>query len=276
MPYSDRRVRWREPRRSGARRGRSASLPARLVGLVPGFFAELIADRGRCGGRRAARLPGLLSALTLLTFAWHPLQRLEAGRDKGEKRTDDWPRAGPPRPCACSGGRAGSRRARTHANGRDSRAAGESRGSRSRRRRRRSPSAPRCREPRPGVGGRPARSARRAKAVDAGETELNALQERLEATLSEFKVEGDVAGRTTGPVVTQYGVRLRPGRQDEPAGRAGGRPRAQDERPVHPGGPHPRPRHGGRRSAQSQVARGHAARAAGRRGLEPRRTACCR
>ncbi|HEY6947317.1 MAG TPA: DNA translocase FtsK, partial [Gemmatimonadales bacterium] len=49
------------------------------------------------------------------------------------------------------------------------------------------------------------------KAVDAGESELNALQERLEATLSEFKVEGDVAGRTTGPVVTQYGVRLRPG-----------------------------------------------------------------
>ncbi|MBA2627284.1 MAG: hypothetical protein H0U85_04675, partial [Gemmatimonadales bacterium] len=26
-----------------------------------------------------------------------------------------------------------------------------------------------------------------------------------------FKVEGDIAGRTTGPVVTQYGVRLRPG-----------------------------------------------------------------
>jgi len=50
-----------------------------------------------------------------------------------------------------------------------------------------------------------------AKAVDAGETELDVLQERLEATLSEFKVEGDVAGRTTGPVVTQYGVRLRPG-----------------------------------------------------------------
>jgi len=49
------------------------------------------------------------------------------------------------------------------------------------------------------------------KAVDAGETELDSLQERLEATLAEFKVEGDVAGRTTGPVVTQYGVRLRPG-----------------------------------------------------------------
>ena len=49
------------------------------------------------------------------------------------------------------------------------------------------------------------------KKQDAGEGELDALQERLEETLAEFKVEGDVAGRTTGPVVTQYGVRLRPG-----------------------------------------------------------------
>ncbi|MFL5495105.1 MAG: DNA translocase FtsK, partial [Gemmatimonadales bacterium] len=51
----------------------------------------------------------------------------------------------------------------------------------------------------------------RTKAVDFGEAELDMLQERLESTLAEFKVEGDVAGRTTGPVVTQYGVRLRPG-----------------------------------------------------------------
>jgi len=50
-----------------------------------------------------------------------------------------------------------------------------------------------------------------ARAIDAGEGELDVLQERLEETLAEFKVEGDVAGRTTGPVVTQYGVRLRPG-----------------------------------------------------------------
>jgi S-DNA-T family DNA segregation ATPase FtsK/SpoIIIE len=49
------------------------------------------------------------------------------------------------------------------------------------------------------------------RAIDAGEAELGELQTRLEATLAEFKVEGDVAGRTTGPVVTQYGVRLRPG-----------------------------------------------------------------
>src|SRR6185312_14429155 len=51
----------------------------------------------------------------------------------------------------------------------------------------------------------------RTRSVDAGEGELDALQDRLEETLAEFKVEGDVAGRTTGPVVTQYGVRLRPG-----------------------------------------------------------------
>ena len=51
----------------------------------------------------------------------------------------------------------------------------------------------------------------KTRAIDAGEVELDELQERLEGTLAEFKVEGDVAGRTTGPVVTQYGVRLRPG-----------------------------------------------------------------
>ena len=59
--------------------------------------------------------------------------------------------------------------------------------------------------------GRRAARPPRTKGVDAGEGELDVLQERLEETLAEFKVEGDVAGRTTGPVVTQYGVRLRPG-----------------------------------------------------------------
>ena len=44
----------------------------------------------------------------------------------------------------------------------------------------------------------------RTRGIDAGEGELDVLQERLEETLAEFKVEGDVAGRTTGPVVTQY------------------------------------------------------------------------
>ena len=62
-----------------------------------------------------------------------------------------------------------------------------------------------------GLGAWSCSTAPRTRSIDAGEGELDALQERLEETLAEFKVEGDVAGRTTGPVVTQYGVRLRPG-----------------------------------------------------------------
>ena len=51
---------------------------ARMVGLVPGFLAEAIS--GKVGVAGAVLLGFLaLSALTLVTFAWHPLQRLEAG-----------------------------------------------------------------------------------------------------------------------------------------------------------------------------------------------------
>ncbi|MGH7528028.1 MAG: hypothetical protein ACREMX_15145, partial [Gemmatimonadales bacterium] len=51
---------------------------ARAVGLLPGFFAETISDKVGVAG---AVLLGFLalSALTLVTFAWHPLQRLEKG-----------------------------------------------------------------------------------------------------------------------------------------------------------------------------------------------------
>jgi S-DNA-T family DNA segregation ATPase FtsK/SpoIIIE len=186
------------------------SLPARLAGLLPGILAEVVADRIGLAG---AVLLGFLalSALTLVTFAWHPLQRLEAGRTGG--RAD---------------GRTGGQRADRRAEGgqADSRSAAVS-GS----------DAPDLRSARPPARAKGAKkgdakappSARPpdrlsaavwnvdlldppfAKAVDAGESELDSLQERLEATLAEFKVEGDVAGRTTGPVVTQYGVRLRPG-----------------------------------------------------------------
>jgi hypothetical protein len=48
----------------------------RMVGAIPGFFAVEIRGWIGLGG---AILAGFLalSALTLLTFAWHPLQRLE-------------------------------------------------------------------------------------------------------------------------------------------------------------------------------------------------------
>ena len=53
-----------------------------MVGLVPGFLAQVIS--GKIGVAGAVLLGFLaLSALTLVTFAWHPLQRLEAGKADG-------------------------------------------------------------------------------------------------------------------------------------------------------------------------------------------------
>ncbi|HWB39897.1 MAG TPA: hypothetical protein VG500_01490, partial [Gemmatimonadales bacterium] len=61
-------------------------LAARTVGLVPGFLAETISAKIGLAG---AVLLGFLalSALTLATFAWHPLQRLEAAGQKADGRT---------------------------------------------------------------------------------------------------------------------------------------------------------------------------------------------
>ena len=58
------------------------ALSARAVGWLPGFLAVTIADKVGVAG---AVLLGFLalSALTLATFAWHPLQRLEADRRAG-------------------------------------------------------------------------------------------------------------------------------------------------------------------------------------------------
>ncbi|HEY8106130.1 MAG TPA: DNA translocase FtsK [Gemmatimonadales bacterium] len=182
-------------------------LPARLVGLVPGLFSELIAAKVGVAG---AVLLGFLalSALTLLTFAWHPLQRLEAGKDKGEKRGDSARR--PNLPADPARAVAEPAPAQEIPGARASRTPGPLRGSRSKAAKETGPTQLDAKGPDP-VWDVTLLDPPLGKAVDAGETELNALQERLEATLSEFSVEGDVAGRTTGPVVTQYGVRLRPG-----------------------------------------------------------------
>jgi S-DNA-T family DNA segregation ATPase FtsK/SpoIIIE len=179
----------------------------KLVGAIPGFFAVSI-PRGI--GPAGAVLVGFLalSALTLATFAWHPLQRLERQPE---------PPAAPPQK-------------------------GETIRAESRRKAAKdtpeppvetpAPKASEEAKPAPKADGKPAKTkpgkkpgprdlgpvwdvelleAPRTRGIDAGEGELDVLQERLEETLAEFKVEGDVAGRTTGPVVTQYGVRLRPG-----------------------------------------------------------------
>ena len=191
------------------------ALPARLAGLVPGMLAEVVT--GRVGVAGAVLLGFLaLSALTLLTFAWHPLQRLEAGArsDKQAVRGEDekaGKKAGGLKTAPAIEGKADlGELTRTPAGAPPARSTGET---------------PKKAKGKAGPVKRGAAVSEAlgpvwevdlldppsGKAVDAGETELDSLQERLEATLAEFKVEGDVAGRTTGPVVTQYGVRLRPG-----------------------------------------------------------------
>jgi DNA segregation ATPase FtsK/SpoIIIE, S-DNA-T family len=177
-----------------------------LVGAIPGFFAVEI-PRGV--GVAGAVLLGFLalSALTLATFAWHPLQRLE--RHRQEAPPPAGPREEPKRRTAAAKSEAAApvvdEPAARPAPKPDGKVA--------------KPKPARKAEPRRGSGGKELGpvwdvellEVPRAKAVDAGEGELDVLQERLEETLAEFKVEGDVAGRTTGPVVTQYGVRLRAG-----------------------------------------------------------------
>jgi len=188
----------------------------KVVGAVPGFFAVGI-PKGI--GPAGAVLAGFLalSALTLATFAWHPLQRLERH-----------PEAPAPASAKDQPAKAESRRRPA----KDAKESPEPPAD---------PPAPKGRDelrPAPRAEGKTLKSklakkleprrapgdkdlgpvwdvelleATRTRGIDAGEGELDALQERLEETLAEFKVEGDVAGRTTGPVVTQYGVRLRPG-----------------------------------------------------------------
>jgi S-DNA-T family DNA segregation ATPase FtsK/SpoIIIE len=184
------------------------SLPARLAGLLPGMLAEVVADRIGVAG---AVLLGFLalSALTLVTFAWHPLQRLEAGRaggpagrraggraggepDAAEPSTALEPlSAGPPDRLSPRSRPSPRAKGTKSAEAQVASGAGD--------------------HPGPVWDVKKVLDPPPTKAIDAGESELDELEKRLEATLTEFKVEGKVAGRTTGPVVTQYGIRLSPG-----------------------------------------------------------------
>ena len=186
-------------------------LAARAVGLVPGFLAETIS--GKIGVAGAVLLGFLaLSGLTLATFAWHPLQRLERPRDPAPPPSErDLKRSRRAVLASVEAAREGPEPARERPviTGRDE------------------PAATKPPKAKPAKKTEPKRAPGEqalgpvwelaelqepwGTKSDAGEAELDVLQERLEGTLAEFKVEGDVAGRTTGPVVTQYGVRLRPG-----------------------------------------------------------------
>jgi DNA segregation ATPase FtsK/SpoIIIE, S-DNA-T family len=190
-------------------------LAARAVGVLPGFFAETVSAKVGVAG---AVLLGFLalSALTLATFAWHPLQRLERGGSDADRR---------------SGGRADGRRrtATKHADP-DSESVEPTLIVTSRQ-----PARPSDRPPaesRPRRERKAARNDSRAAAgpdeesdlppiellsapsdqdIDAGEAQLERLGESLIDTLRTFKVEGRRGPRTTGPVVTQFEVVPAPG-----------------------------------------------------------------
>jgi DNA segregation ATPase FtsK/SpoIIIE, S-DNA-T family len=191
-------------------------LAARVVGVLPGFFAETISDKVGVAG---AVLLGFLalSALTLATFAWHPLQRLERGRAAGQ-----WGSG------AETGGRA-DRRPERKARVRDADAASPPP----------DPLSPPFHAPAVHLSDLRSRKEKKKAAqkaagtavldeesdlppidlltppsqqdVDAGEAQLDRLGESLIETLRTFKVEGRAGLRTTGPVVTQFEVVPAPG-----------------------------------------------------------------
>jgi len=193
------------------------TLAAKAVGVLPGFFAILVRERVGVAG---ALLLGflVLSALTLLTFAWHPLQRLERGPGApdappvAERRSrprrpasavvdleDDEPVIAPPPPVPAPTVAAKAKKDRD-----------------------------RDRKPRREAATAAAAIAAAADAeqelppidlldppppqdADAGDAQLDRLGLSLLDTLRTFKVEGSIAGRTTGPVVTQFEVVPAPG-----------------------------------------------------------------
>ena len=184
---------------------------ARMVGLVPGFLAETIS--GKIGVAGAVLLGFLaLSALTLVTFAWHPLQRLEAGKAdgrtggraepivlQGEKRKKQ-ARAVPLEDDDESG-------VATLPPVRPSARPPEVSAAKARKK---------DRKPEPASLAAPAEesdtppldllTAPAREDIDAGEAQLDRLGQSLLETLRTFKVEGQISGRTTGPVVTQFEV----------------------------------------------------------------------
>ena len=196
-------------------------LATSLVGWLPGFFAEIIS--GAVGVLGAVLLGFLaLSALTLATFAWHPLQRLERGGTAGQRdsgayggsTTTPERRRAPRKP---GGGETDL----------DARPVDDLF----------SPAVPQAplrplndpkarkekKKPAPKSGATAVideesdlppidlLTAPSQQDVDAGEAQLDRLGESLIETLRTFKVEGRPGLRTTGPVVTQFEVVPAPG-----------------------------------------------------------------
>ncbi|MEO8201139.1 MAG: DNA translocase FtsK [Gemmatimonadota bacterium] len=176
--------------------------PERAVGMVPGFLATAVYNLiGFAGGLLLGFLA--LSALTLLTLAWHPLKRLE-GVPAGDGLPSEPETSLPARQ------KAAERINDSEDNEIIERVRPD--------RKDKKPKKP------------PARPASAGSGVDetgfppvelltpppssdavADVATLDRLGQKLIDTLRTFKVEATIAGRTTGPVVTQFEVVPAPG-----------------------------------------------------------------
>lgn len=172
------------------------SWPARLSGWFPGFLARSALDTiGLAGGLLAGFV--LLTAVTLGTLAWHPLQRLEGGKDHAVEQEAR------PEPVTIRQVEAMPE------------AEEEEVGAAPRRRKRAAareeveeedPGAP---MPRPDDEALPPLDLLdppRAGSEAADHAELERLGDLLLQTLRTFKVESSLAGITSGPTVSQFEV----------------------------------------------------------------------
>jgi S-DNA-T family DNA segregation ATPase FtsK/SpoIIIE len=187
----------------------------KAVGVVPGMI--VIGVRSVIGTAGAAALGlVLLSALTIVTMDWHPFRR--AGGRAGRRAVNGGPadgRVGGPtilEPVESGGDGAGAELVEV-----------EPRRSRARKV---PPAGPPARPPDDHPPVRP--SARPPAAVSTelppldlldrpieiavdSEAEIERMGKTLMETLATFRVDGTIAGRTTGPVVTQFEVAPAPG-----------------------------------------------------------------
>jgi len=168
--------------------------PERLAGILPGLLAGGVQ---RAVGTAGGALFGLfaLSALGILTIGWHPLVALRTQEGKRVEPAKSKPPA--------------SERA-------ESASVPAAMPSPSRPPKTPRPKAePKAAPPKSANGGlipplellNPATG----EDIDAGAAQIERMGEKLIETLQTFRVEGSIAGRTVGPVVTQYEVAPGPG-----------------------------------------------------------------
>jgi S-DNA-T family DNA segregation ATPase FtsK/SpoIIIE len=173
--------------------------PELLTGWLPGFFARSALDLiGVAGGLLAGFVA--LSAVTLGTLAWHPLQRLERGSEP--EVAPKWRDAPSLRPHPAE---ADAIKPATGAVSQEDLFTAPRRG----KRKEQLDIEDVIVAPRPPDEALPPidlLDAPRHTNVEADQAELQRLGDLLLATLRTFKVEGTLAGVTSGPTVSQFEV----------------------------------------------------------------------